>query len=504
MNIKIFYVQIFIIVSSLNINSYVFADTQTIAIYQTQEKIDQEFPEHSTEKYIYAINTHAESTDQIENEENKVPKIINDTIHYNYFNNGLVRTVIISQIKKKQRIITTKTWTTANPSYLTWKNGALVIGAAAIGYMTYLGLQKWKSYQLEKEQELAAFKALPQWQTPETIEDLERDLQGISNFDEINFPLLYIYVNKLNPEQYSYFINRARAWYVNNPNQMAETNALLWQTTDLKDNIADITQPFYKNDPYFKDLKETPYLDTNNILFTAYHEAGHALMQGLTDEITIAKELNLIPQGMAGAQVSYSTSIPNFTKKLLSKDNKNNLLQILERRLLLFLAGGQGYQILIGERLPAHKFLDSAYTKSIGMGSMKDTYTGKDNAGNIQQTDMSQFADICEKYIRIKNNIPKSQPLDYEKDIMPVAIEMYEKGYDILDAHKDRLRALAQKAYKEKILYTDDIYTTIDIERAPYLHEFLIPKPILDLGKKATAFLQSVDDVNQKDYFITV
>ncbi|MGZ6251012.1 MAG: hypothetical protein ACXWL2_03225 [Candidatus Chromulinivorax sp.] len=490
MNIKIFYVQIFIIVSSLNINGYVFADTQTIAIYQTQEKIDQEFPEHSTEKYIYTINTHAEPTDQIENEENKVPKIINDTIHYNYFNSGLVRTAIISHIQKKQRIVTTKTWTTANPSYLTWKNGALVIGAAAIGYMTYLGLQKWKSYQLEKEQELAAFKALPQWQTPETIEDLERDLQEISNFDEINFPLLYMHAKELNPEQYSYFINRAKTWYINNPNQTAQTDTLLWQTTDLKRNITDITRPFYKNDSIFKDLKSTPYLE--NIFTTAYHEAGHALMESLMSEITIVKELSLIKNETSNGRVLNTVSNSGILKNILTNE-KIFQLQLCENNMLKDLAGGQAYQILIGERLPAHKFLNPAYTESIGMGSMYRI-----------GSDMNFFTRDCELYLRLKNNIPASQSLDYEKDIMPVAIEMYEKGYDILDAHKDRLRALAQKTYKEKVLYTDDIYTTIDIERPPYLHEFLIPKPILDLGKKAAAYLKSVDNVNQEDYFVAV
>ena len=47
MKIKNVYIPIFMIVSCLSINRYAFADTQTIAIYPTQEKIDAEFPEQS-------------------------------------------------------------------------------------------------------------------------------------------------------------------------------------------------------------------------------------------------------------------------------------------------------------------------------------------------------------------------------------------------------------------------------------------------------------------------
>jgi hypothetical protein len=59
----------------------------------------------------------------------------NVTISHNIFNTGLVRTKITKELVNNNIKITKETWTTTNPSYATWLNGALAI--AVLGAIPY-------------------------------------------------------------------------------------------------------------------------------------------------------------------------------------------------------------------------------------------------------------------------------------------------------------------------------------------------------------------------------
>lgn len=56
-------------------------------------------------------------------------------VSYNTFNSGLVRTKTTKELVDGNIKITKETWTTTNPSYATWLNGALAV--AALGAIPY-------------------------------------------------------------------------------------------------------------------------------------------------------------------------------------------------------------------------------------------------------------------------------------------------------------------------------------------------------------------------------
>lgn len=103
-----------------------------------------EFPPYSTDQNIYAITSTEEPA---EPEIVVTPVIISDKIVDNYFNTGKTRTLITQETRDGKMITTTETWKTKNPSYLTWKNGALL----AIITVSILGPIFFVHYNFEKE-----------------------------------------------------------------------------------------------------------------------------------------------------------------------------------------------------------------------------------------------------------------------------------------------------------------------------------------------------------------
>ncbi len=106
-----------------------------------QELQNSEYPRYSTDKYIYAIS----STEQPAEEGVVIePVVISDKTVGNYLNNGKTRTLIMQETKDGKLITTTETWKTKNPSYMTVRNGAIVVGTAAVVAATYMVLAKMR------------------------------------------------------------------------------------------------------------------------------------------------------------------------------------------------------------------------------------------------------------------------------------------------------------------------------------------------------------------------
>ncbi len=99
-----------------------------------QKSQDLEFPQHTTEKYIYNKTVSQQDNESI------YSKI------FGHYTNGQSVTDVTSEDLLSHRVtrkrtevntkdgislITIETWTSRNPSYVTWVNGALVIAAIA-------------------------------------------------------------------------------------------------------------------------------------------------------------------------------------------------------------------------------------------------------------------------------------------------------------------------------------------------------------------------------------
>jgi len=98
--------------------------------YYAMNQNDPQWPRQSNDQYIYKIDREAFPRDVYGNGPvNLGPEI---SVIKNNFNSGITRISITREIGHNGYIYRImETWTTKNPSYLTWKNGALVLGTAA-------------------------------------------------------------------------------------------------------------------------------------------------------------------------------------------------------------------------------------------------------------------------------------------------------------------------------------------------------------------------------------
>lgn len=95
---------------------------------------DAEFPKHTTENYIYnktvETKTHNTLYTAIFGKEPN-GESITDKTYENLLSNRVTRKRVETKIENGVSFITTETWTSRNPSYLTWINGALIVTTIA-------------------------------------------------------------------------------------------------------------------------------------------------------------------------------------------------------------------------------------------------------------------------------------------------------------------------------------------------------------------------------------
>lgn len=95
---------------------------------------DLEFPQHTTEKYIYNKTVSQQDNQSIYSRifgryENG--KSVTDVTSEDLLSHRVTRKRTEVNTENGISLITTETWTSRNPSYVTWVNGALVVAAIA-------------------------------------------------------------------------------------------------------------------------------------------------------------------------------------------------------------------------------------------------------------------------------------------------------------------------------------------------------------------------------------
>ena len=99
-----------------------------------QSSQDLEFPQHTTEKYMYNKAVETQKHDSMYTAIfGKHPNgvSITDKTYEDLLSNRVTRKRVEARTENGVSIVTTETWTSRNPSYITWINGALVISAIA-------------------------------------------------------------------------------------------------------------------------------------------------------------------------------------------------------------------------------------------------------------------------------------------------------------------------------------------------------------------------------------
>lgn len=190
---------------------------------------------------------------------------------------------------------------------------------------------------------------------------------------------------------------------------------------------------------------------------TAYHESGHALMAALVlDDNAAAKYVTINSSfGMFGSFAYVQWKNPSEYMF-----RKEELLEYLKRKTMIFLSGGIGMDIYRQKRLPPSEFLDGWQTFMKGMGSLAtinfetpddDLSEAIHNAQLYALIESDQYSRSEDGKIYISGETDGDQ-------IIKIIGNFYEDAYDILDAHKDRLNTMANALYFKGTIHSPEIY----------------------------------------------
>lgn len=99
-----------------------------------QDSQSLEFPKHTTEKYMYNKSVETKTPSSIYTTlfgKHPDGMEIEDKTYEDFFSSRVNRKRVEMKTENGVSVITTETWTSRNPSYITWVNGALVVSAIA-------------------------------------------------------------------------------------------------------------------------------------------------------------------------------------------------------------------------------------------------------------------------------------------------------------------------------------------------------------------------------------
>lgn len=190
---------------------------------------------------------------------------------------------------------------------------------------------------------------------------------------------------------------------------------------------------------------------------TAYHEAGHALLSLLIDEVDTFTKVSIIPRGMAGG---YTLTPPKEDKHYMSKNELKGMMVVL-------LGGMVGEEIYMNDTttgvsndLQRVSQIARSMVCQYGMSDKLDKLAfGKQGQQMFLGRDLFDEKDYSEETSR-----------KIDEEIHHLVHESYEKAKRLLLEHRDKMDLLAKRLIDKE---------TIDIEEARLL--LMIPEHKLNL-----------------------
>ncbi|MDP3788674.1 MAG: hypothetical protein Q8Q60_05170 [Candidatus Chromulinivorax sp.] len=411
---------------------------------QSQQELQNlEFPQNSTEQYLYVVS----STKQPAGEDVIIePVVISDKIVGNYFNNGKTRTLVTQETRDGKIITTTETWKTKNSSYLTVRNGAIVVGTAAVVALTYMAIVEMKNI--------------------ERIDNLKIKLYRF-NLNDRNYELLAALTQNFSDEQLAQLIAeiKQKAQEVGSYDDIKMTDVVnVYKNMQVHNKIPNHTRTSNSVSRYLDALCVNTFGRTAWFCkqSASDHEAGHALVMALSKgQATNHQYATIKATRGSGGHVAaeQDPSIPVNFRSAMG----------------MSLAGGIAMDIMAGR--DTEKFSDfSAYSKWLyGMGG-----AGSENsdlhkvylAAEIQVNIINAMKNLSTTQKQQAMEILKKEKSLYEAwktygDILPegkqqgidfIVEDAYQHVKKMLLDNKDKLAQMSNELYEKDILSEMEIY----------------------------------------------
>jgi cell division protease FtsH len=183
---------------------------------------------------------------------------------------------------------------------------------------------------------------------------------------------------------------------------------------------------------------------------TAYHEAGHALLSLLLDEVDTFTKVSIIPRGMAGG---YTLTPPTEDKHYMSKKELKGMMVVL-------LGGMVGEEICLNDTTTGvsndlervaklARSMVCIYGMSEKLGKMS---FGKFHNQPFLGRDMFEEKDYSDATAKM-----------IDEEVEALVEEAYQRAKKLLSDNRDKMQLLAQRLIEKEVMDIDEARTLLNI-----------------------------------------
>ena len=195
--------------------------------------------------------------------------------------------------------------------------------------------------------------------------------------------------------------------------------------------------------------RKSRVIDEKEKEITAYHEAGHTLVQSMLEDADPLHKVSIIPRGPMGGA---TFALPEKDRTMFTKKYCTALLQvcfagrIAEEMFCDDISSGAQSDIQQATRIARQMILTWGMSKTLGLISYEPD-TGLDNRLYFMPGEKEYSEKTAE---------------EIDNEVRKVTDEAYKKAKELIEANKEKLEKIAKALLKYETLDADDVNVILD------------------------------------------
>jgi len=195
--------------------------------------------------------------------------------------------------------------------------------------------------------------------------------------------------------------------------------------------------------------KRSRVVDTKEKNITAYHEAGHTLVQSLLEDADPLHKVSIIPRGPMGGA---TFSLPEKDRTIFTKKYCTAMLEVC--------FGGRIAEEVFCDDISSGAQSDIQQATEIAR-KMILTWGMSDEVGLVSYGGNSQYKDPFFG-VEFEKEYSEKTAEAIDKEVKRLTDEAYGKTRELIEANKDRLEAIADALLKYETLDAEDVKLILD------------------------------------------
>lgn len=177
---------------------------------------------------------------------------------------------------------------------------------------------------------------------------------------------------------------------------------------------------------------------------TAYHEAGHALLSMLIDEVDTFTKVSIIPRGMAGG---YTLTPPTEDRHYMNKKELSGQMVVLLGGLVAEELRNGDTSTGVSNDLERVTRIARSMVCAYGMSSKLGTlsYGGNHHSSHFLGRDLWEQKEYSEDTAK-----------DIDEEVRNLVQQAYQKAKSLLIEHRDKMDKIAQRLLEKEVIDIDE------------------------------------------------